>query len=262
MKPDVFILGSRSTDRKDLMESAGFVPFVVIPSDYEEKDEASDPNRLAEIFARKKAEDVLEKVHREARKGTLVETLGLDPESPKACAVLITADTIVSMKSEIYGKAESLFEAYATLTKLQGQTHKLITAFCIKVLEIDISANRVTETDTRAGISVTKVKFLPLSDAKIKDYLESNEWKGRAGCYAIQGRASQFIRSIDGSPSGVIGLPIADIVLDLEAMDVHFSTPVDEEEEETGPEKEEEIEDDDSGDDGALDEDSSEERED
>ena len=256
MKADAFILGSKSPDRKVLMESAGFVPFAVIAGDYEEKDEdeASNPLRLAEINAGKKAENVLDKVRREAKKGTLAGMLGLDPEAPKACVVLITADTIVALKSEIYGKAENLFGAYATLTKLQGQTHKLITAFCIKVLEV---GELVNEISTRSGISVTKVKFLPLSDRKIKDYLETDEWKGRAGCYAIQGKASQFIRSIDGSPSGVIGLPIADIVQVLESMDVQLGTAVDEEEaavvEEESEEEDEDLDEEDI--DASLDED-------
>ncbi len=219
---DCFILASKSLDRKMLMEKSGLVPFIIIPSDYPEReeDEVNNPTRLAEILASKKAENVLDKLRLEVKKGKFVESLP-KPVNDKAgivTLVLVAADTLVSLKSEVIGKAKDEDEAFSTLMRLQGQTHKLITAYCLKAVELDVAASSVKELSSKTGGTSTRVKFNPLDNRQIRAYIETGEWKGRAGCYAIQLQASKFVRAIEGSHSGVIGLPIAEVVADLRVM--------------------------------------------
>jgi septum formation protein len=220
---DIYVLASKSPDRKMLMEKSGLVPFIVIPSDYPEReeDEVNNPTRLAEILASKKAQNVLDKLRMEVKKEGFegfVASLPIPKDKNVVTLVLVAADTLVSLKSEIIGKAEDEDEAFSTLQRLQGQTHKLITAYCLKAIELDVAALSVKETSSKTGGTATRVKFNPLDSRQIRAYLATGEWKGRAGCYAIQLQASKFVRAIDGSHSGVIGLPIAEIIEDLRAM--------------------------------------------
>lgn len=215
---DYFILGSKSPDRKELMEKAGLTPFTVIPGDYNESDEADQPSRLAEIFAKKKAESVLRIFRSKLKKDGFLDGLALAPGKERLVVALITADTIVSFKSEVFGKAENDFEAFSTISRLQGQTHKLITGYHLKHLVIHLESLVVDEAGQTTGHSVTQVKFLPMDTRDIKAYIETGEWEGRAGCYQIQRKASQFIKGINGSHSGVIGLPVSHIVRDLKKL--------------------------------------------
>jgi len=201
------------------MEKSGLSPFIVLPSDYDESDEASDPVRLAELLARKKGESALRKLRNELKREQFTALLPTFNEDVVTFA-LITADTVVSLKSETFGKAADENEAFSILQRLQGQTHKLITAFCVKILEVNVRAGTANEMDSRTDHAVTKVRFADLDDSAIKGYVATGEWRGRAGCYAIQHKASQFIQSIEGSPSGVIGLPVAQVVEALESMGI------------------------------------------
>jgi septum formation protein len=215
---DLFILASKSPDRKDMMERAGLAPFIVMPSDYAEKDQANQPARLAQIFATKKAQDVVDKFRNELKKAPFRESLPLPEGTSKATVVLIAADTLVGLKSEVIEKAEDENEAFRILMKLQGQTHKLITGFHLKILEITLDPPRVNETDSVTDVTTTHVKFSALSDTQIRAYIATGEWIGRAGCYAMQLRGSQFVKVIEGSPSGVVGLPVAEIVEKLRGL--------------------------------------------
>ncbi len=223
MRVACYILGSSSLDRKELMEKAGLAPFIVLPGDYDESDEASDPVRLAELLATRKGESVLRRLRNELKKEqfiSLLPTMNAD----LVHMVLITADTIVSLKSETFGKAADEREAISVLRRLQGQVHKLITAYHLQLLEVSMPGGSANPVDSRTGHTVTKVRFAELDDAEIKGYVATGEWKGRAGCYAIQHKASKFIQSIEGSPSGVMGLPVAQVVealasLGVEALD-------------------------------------------
>jgi len=214
---DLFILASKSPDRKDMMERAGLAPFIVMPSDYAEKDQANQPGRLAQIFATKKAQDVLEKFRNELKKAPFRESLPLPESTATLTVVIIGADTLVGLKNEVIEKAEDEDEAFRILMKLQGQTHKLITGYHLKILEVTLDPPRVKEIESVTDVTTTHVKFSALTDTQIRAYISSEEWKGRAGCYAMQLHASQFVKSIEGSPSGVVGLPVADIVEKLQA---------------------------------------------
>ncbi|MFX0138194.1 MAG: Maf family protein, partial [Candidatus Hodarchaeota archaeon] len=90
-------------------------------------------------------------------------------------------------------------EAFKFLKKLNGRTHKLITGIAITEIK---NPKIIIDSDT------TTVEFLELSDEEIREYIKTNEWKGRAGAYSIRDKASLFIRRINGSSSNIIGLPL------------------------------------------------------
>jgi septum formation protein len=110
---------------------------------------------------------------------------------------VLCADTTVALGDRILGKPESTKEAHVMLRALAGQWHAVMTAVALG-----------DSPDTaRVALSVSRVKFAELSDAQIAAYVASEEPMGKAGAYAIQGRASLWIESIEGSYSGIMGLP-------------------------------------------------------
>ncbi len=178
------ILASKSIDRAELLSRIG-IPFEVLVSDIDEekfKKKISDPILLVKELAKAKLLYVKEE---------LVEK--------NSQALIIAADTVVELKGLIIGKAKNPKEAFKILKNLMGKAHNLITGIAI------------TSTDDPKIIidhTVTLVEFLTLSDAEIDNYVKTNEWKGRAGGYSINDKASLFISKIDGSSSNVIGLPM------------------------------------------------------
>jgi septum formation protein len=110
---------------------------------------------------------------------------------------VLCADTTVALGDRILGKPESPADAQAMLRSLAGQWHEVMTAVALG----DSPAT------ARLALSVSRVKFTELSDAQIAAYVASEEPMGKAGAYAIQGRASLWIESIEGSYSGIMGLP-------------------------------------------------------
>jgi septum formation protein len=112
-------------------------------------------------------------------------------------AVVLGADTEVVLGNEVFGKPKDAADAAAMLRRLSGHTHQVISAVSL------INAAREAQ-----ALSVSQVTFAELSDAEIVDYVASGEAMGKAGAYAIQGRAEQFVMRLDGSHSGVMGLPL------------------------------------------------------
>jgi len=116
-------------------------------------------------------------------------------------AVVLGADTEVVLDDEVFGKPVDAAHATGMLRRLSGRAHQAISAvWCI-------SAGREERV-----LSVSQVVFAPLSDRDIADYVASGEPIGRAGAYAIQGRAAAFISRLSGSYSGVMGLPLFETV--------------------------------------------------
>ena len=111
---------------------------------------------------------------------------------------ILGADTIVVCGRRLLPKAENSNEADTFLRCLSGRSHKVITCIVI-VSPTHKSLQRLVETS---------VKFKRLSSAEINQYLETEEWRDKAGAYGIQGLAAQFVRSINGSYSNVVGLPL------------------------------------------------------
>ncbi len=178
------ILASKSIDRFELLNRTG-IPFEVMVSDIDEekfKKRISDPILLVKELARAKLLYVKDKLIKK-----------------KSQALIIAADTVVELNGVIIGKAKNPEEAFKIIKNLVGKTHNLITGIAITNTD---NPNIIVDYD------ITSVEFLSLSDAEIENYVKTNEWKGRAGAYSINDKASLFISKISGSSSNVIGLPM------------------------------------------------------
>ena len=178
------VLASQSTDRNLLFEQAK-LPVEVLVTNIDEdqyKAKISNSIELVKKLAEAKALNAKDSLVRQGKD-----------------AIVIAADTIVELDNKIIGKAKNKAHAFEILKKLVDNTHNLITGFAVT----EINNSRII-TDHE----ITSVQFINLSDDEIHDYLKSGEWKGRAGAYSIRERASLFIKSIQGSSSNVIGLPM------------------------------------------------------
>ena len=184
------ILASASPRRKELLEAAG-IGFEAVPSVIEERQgEQETAEAFACRVAREKAQDVLAR---------------LPCSYPQ---MVLGADTVVLVAGRTLGKPASEEDAAAMLRLLSGRDHLVLTAVCL--LHRDASAGarpqQITE-DLRTA--VTKVRFLQLSESEIDEYVGSGEPFDKAGAYAIQGRASRFVESIEGCYFNVVGLPVS-----------------------------------------------------
>jgi septum formation protein len=129
------------------------------------------------------------------------------PENFTANLPVIGADTTVVMNGEILAKPENDIAAFNMLKKLSGATHLVHTA-------VAVAFNNQLE----AALNTTKVTMMPLSDAMIASYIASNEHADKAGSYAIQGLAGCWVTSIEGSYTGVMGLPVHETALLLDKI--------------------------------------------
>ena len=111
---------------------------------------------------------------------------------------VLAADTTVALNGKIYGKPADEKEAFEFLKDFSGQTHEVLTAVCL----VD------KEGKPRETLTKTFVTFRPLTDEEINSYIASGEAFDKAGGYGIQGLAGQFVEKVEGSYSGVIGLPV------------------------------------------------------
>jgi septum formation protein len=113
-------------------------------------------------------------------------------------ALVLAADTVVAAGRRILPKTEDETEARATLALLSGRRHKVLSAVTL----ID------AEGHARHRLSASTVAFKRFSAEELDAYLASGEWRGKAGAYAIQGRAEALVRMVSGSWSGIVGLPL------------------------------------------------------
>jgi septum formation protein len=135
--------------------------------------------------------DYVRRVSREKAGAGLLEVAGV-PD-----ALVLAADTEVVLDDEVFGKPVDPEDAIRMLTKLSGRTHQVVSVVWL------VSAGREAQ-----AISVSEVSFAPLTPAQLDGYIAGGEWQGKAGAYAIQGRAEAFVTRLDGSYSGVMGLPV------------------------------------------------------
>jgi len=110
----------------------------------------------------------------------------------------IAADTVVAAGARILGKAETAAQARKCLELLAGRRHRVYTAVAVRAPDGRVASRAV----------MSAVGFARLDAGQMADYLASGEWQGKAGGYAIQGRAAAFVDFISGSYSGVVGLPL------------------------------------------------------
>jgi septum formation protein len=116
--------------------------------------------------------------------------------------VVLGVDTIVALGSRIYGKPSDMGQAAATLRALAGRRHAVISGVCV----IDPAHGE------RTAAAQTLVQFRRLDEGLLQWYLQSEEWRERAGGYAIQGRGAALVASITGDYSNVVGLPVPTLV--------------------------------------------------
>jgi septum formation protein len=181
------VLASASPRRRELLERLG-VRFTVAPSDV---DETPRPGEEAGAYVARIAEDKL----RVAR--------ARHPD-----AWILSADTTVVLDGQILGKAESDAEATAMITALAGRAHQVMTGVCLE------------RPDGRAArrVVVTEVVFRPLSAEEIARHTASGDWHGKAGAYGAQGLAAAFMTEVHGSYTNIVGLPLAEVAMDLAAL--------------------------------------------
>jgi septum formation protein len=127
------------------------------------------------------------------------------PQAHPEGAWILAADTIVAIDGAIVGKPADRDEARRTLTRLQGRAHRVMTAYALARDGVVLRRRRVD----------TEVLFAELAPARIDRYLDTGEWTDKAGGYGIQGQGGVFVRSISGSYSNVVGLPLAELADDL-----------------------------------------------
>jgi septum formation protein len=113
-------------------------------------------------------------------------------------ATVLGVDTVVALGPRLYGKPRDREEARITLSALAGRRHAVIGGVCL------IEPGR-----TRTLAATTQVQFRALSADEVERYLDTGEWKGRAGAYAVQGRGALMVREIEGDYLNVVGLPVA-----------------------------------------------------
>ena len=172
-------LASRSPRRADLLTRLG-VTFGLLDLDLPEVRMPGEPPL-----------DYVSRVAREKAGAGLLSVMS------NPSAVVLGADTEVVLEDTVFGKPAAVEDARRMLNLLSGKTHEVITVVWL------LSAGREVRE-----VSTTRVRFGVLDDALLDQYLTGDEWSGKAGAYAIQGAAQAFIEHVDGSPSGVMGLPL------------------------------------------------------
>ena len=183
------ILASASPRRAQILHDAGIL-FLVISSAVDETPYPEEtPQQHVQRLADAKAE--------------LVSARSVGP------AIIIAADTVVTLDGQILGKPRSTDEARRMLELFSGRTHSVITG---------VSLIRLPEMERRQFIETTLVYFAPLEGEEISKYLATEEPYDKAGAYAIQGRAGRYIPRIEGCYFNVVGLPLARVVASLREL--------------------------------------------
>ena len=177
-------LASGSARRLELLQALGHEVRVLTPG-IQEISQISTANwaHLASLNARLKAEHIYE------HKGLLDSDF------------ILGADTIVVLDNYLFGKPRDNTHAKAILGQLSGKNHQVITGFCL-----------INNHDKRERFVVSQVRFRPLSPEEIDNYLLLGESLDKAGAYGIQGAGAALIKSIEGSVTNIIGLPIAEVL--------------------------------------------------
>jgi septum formation protein len=182
------VLASASPRRLDLLRQIGLEPDAIDPPDIDETPGLAElPAKYAERMALTKAASVA---------------------SRHENSFVVAADTVVAVGRRILPKADDLATARRCLALLSGRRHRVYGALSI----------HAPDGATRLRLIRTDVAFKRLSETELKDYLALGEWQGKAGGYAIQGRAAIFVRQIIGSYSNVVGLSLHDLAMTLESL--------------------------------------------
>lgn len=187
------VLASASPRRLALLRQVGIEPAVVAPYDI---DEAAGPGELpAKLAAR------------------LAEAKAVAGAADHPNAFVLGADTVVAVGQRVLPKPADEAAARACLELLSGRRHRVFGGIAV------VAPSRQTPL---VRVVTTAVQFKRLSIAEIAGYLASEEWRDKAGGYAIQGRAAAFIQRVNGSPSNVVGLALAETVAMLQGLGLRW----------------------------------------
>ena len=197
--PAFIYLASQSRRRRQLLEQIGVRHELLLPRDDEDA-EALEAERPGELPAHYVERVTRAKLH--AARARL-KSSGL-PEAPILCS-----DTTVALGRRILGKPVDAANAIATLSLLSGKTHRVITAVAVG------AARR-----TSLAVSTSHVTFATIPPAEIERYVASGDPFGKAGAYAIQSAFAAWVTHIDGSYSGIMGLPLFETALLLRRFGV------------------------------------------
>lgn len=182
------VLASASPRRRDLLAQIGIEPDAVDPADLDETPWPRElPGPHAARLAHEKAQAVVAR---------------------HPGAWILAADTVVACGRRILPKPAEEGEARACLHRLSGRSHRVFGGVTILA----------PSGAVRQRLVQTVVRFKRLEEAEIDAYIQAGEWRGKAGGYAIQGRAAAFIRSINGSYSNVVGLPLFEVAQMLKGL--------------------------------------------
>ena len=177
----LLILASESPRRAALLAQAGIVPDAIVPAAIDESVRKAEQPRLHALrLATEKARKV-------------------QGDWTGKPAFILAADTVVALGRRILPKAEDDAQVRDCLAMLSGRRHQVITAVALVT----------PDGKLRTRVATTRVSVLRLTTAQIDDYVQSREGVGKAGGYAIQGRAEMLVKEISGSYSNVVGLPLA-----------------------------------------------------
>ncbi len=185
-----FVLASQSPRRLVLLAQIGVVPDKIIPANI---DETPGKAELPLVYAARMARDKAHAVR-----------------AYEPAAHILAADTVVTCGARILPQAGDSSTARQCLERLSGRRHRVLSA--VHLIAPDGKA--------RARLCSTTVSFKRLSLTEIEDYLASGEWQGKAGGYAVQGKAAAFIKALAGSYSGVVGLPLYETAALLRAAGI------------------------------------------
>lgn len=194
-------LASQSPRRRELLDQLGVrhEPLLAGPDEDVEALEATRDGERPEAYALRvtlaKLDAARQRLHRR----------GL------AMAPILCADTTVALGRRILGKPRDAGDALATLAALSGRTHRVITAVAL-----------ADARGTHQASSVSRVRFAPIPDAELRRYVAGGEPFGKAGAYAIQSGAARWIARIEGSYTGIMGLPLYETALLLRQAVVDF----------------------------------------
>ena len=188
---DFLYLASQSPRRSQLLQQLGVAHTLLLPN--APGDMAEDAEAIEVVLP---GEDPRAYVQR-------VTALKLDAACARlqrralAAAPVLTSDTTVALQGQILGKPADAQDARAMLAQLSGQTHEVLTAVAL-----------AHGTQRVQALSVSRVRFAPMTAAQIDAYIASGEPFGKAGAYGVQGLAAAHIAHIEGSYSGIMGLPV------------------------------------------------------
>jgi septum formation protein len=180
-------LASQSPRRQQLLEQMGVAYQLLLP------DESEDAEALEVVLSSESPKAYVQRVTFLKLAAALqrMKLRGL-PLAPVLCA-----DTTVALGRTIYGKPDNIGHAQRMLSDLSGQSHRVLTSVAVGTVRKQAQA-----------LSISNVRFAPMTSQQIKRYVASGEPMGKAGAYAVQGRASVHIEHISGSYSGIMGLPM------------------------------------------------------